>query len=270
MSRIKYLQTPNLPKTPIGEEQRLSADVKTALLNIVNSIGAWTVGNAQELIEALETALNETTPDPSPLPTGFTSIPGVHGDGSAWAKTNIQVPLGYSVKVKAKAASASTGGAAAVVGSDRINPANQQPAYLAYCSLSTSANWIGSWYGSTDCFLQAQNLYSDEFEATTKISASGIEFALTNASGTFNQTASLGSQQNPSNALHLSLFYCGLDDGYKFTGDILGVEVLDGNGDSVEKLIPAQRDSDNVVGFYALTADTFYPSDTSTPFTAAS
>lgn len=55
-TRIKYLQTPNLPKTPIGGGDGLTAEAKQALLACFENV-AWQGTDGQDYYEALETAL---------------------------------------------------------------------------------------------------------------------------------------------------------------------------------------------------------------------
>ena len=62
-------------KSQIEQSSGLTADVKTALMDVVNHIGAWTDGNAQTYIGALQSALYP--------PANLTSISAVFTQGSA-------------------------------------------------------------------------------------------------------------------------------------------------------------------------------------------
>lgn len=74
--RIKYLQTPNLPKTPLGDQSGsgLTNDIKEALLDCFGNV-AWEGTDGDDFIAALHTALYP--------PVSLTSISAVFTQGSA-------------------------------------------------------------------------------------------------------------------------------------------------------------------------------------------
>lgn len=76
VDRIKYLQTPNLPKTPLGDQSGsgLTNDIKEALLDCFDNV-AWEGTNGDDFIAALHTALYP--------PVTLTSISAVFTQGSA-------------------------------------------------------------------------------------------------------------------------------------------------------------------------------------------
>lgn len=265
MSRIKYFQTPNLPKTPVGEEQRLSDDVITALLACFHNV-AWVSDQGSTLYNALEAALTGTSPSPQPiLPSAYQQVAYIESAGGAYFTTNIEVPNNYKVVAKASRSTAPSS-AQSVCGGLGVNNA-----YRSYLSFSENQNYIGCWYGALNNFFALNNLNSYPVEAETKFqkdtNGEKLVFSATNTSASNSATVDRSATIEMDTTPALKVFWHGDTTNGIFAGKVYYVRVEDANGNITANLIPCYRLSDNKIGMYDVINSAFYYSDTSTQFT---
>ena len=239
-------------------EAGIPSAVKTALLNVVAHIGAWSDDNGQVYYNALEAALNGSTPTPI-LPSAYQQVEYIENPNGTYMVTNIAVPLGFKVHGKvflsAKPSSAINvcGGFNSAV---RLN--------ISFCCFSgITTNSAGTFYGSANCFATLADLYESPLEFTTVHTASNISIGLKNSGGENTNTVSVVSAEVPA----LNVFRASYDAPNPFTGRIYLLEVLDTNNQATAKLIPCYRKADNVVGMYDIIGNAFYTSANSTVFT---
>lgn len=243
------------------EDGELSNEAKTVLLRCFQNV-AWINDQGQTYYDSLYAALYPHA-EPPHLPFEYQQVEYIANSSNAYIVTSIPIPLGYTVHGKAYLSAKPSQAANVCGGDNRIATTNW--ANVSFCCYSgATANYAGTFYGSTNCFDALANLYASPLEFTTVHTASDISINLKNSGGEKSKTV---SQSGVVAVDALNVFRASSGAPNPFTGRIYLLEVLDTKNQAVASLIPCYRKADNVVGMYDIIGNAFYTSANSTAFT---
>lgn len=267
--RIKYLQTPNLPKTPIGDNSdALTSEVKTALLACIQNLTWNDTQEGSAYYEALRSALYAESGN---LPSAYQQVEYIattrtSDTENAYIVTNATFSGNGAVIVEGKFRTTDATGAKGIVGCRQTSDSSM--GLSVYVNKTSSVDKFG--------------VYSPPFitEALTVVDGEDYSFAMTIANG--NQSVSLtDSSDNTSTvsgASSIAAFantpICVMgaktsgdsNHQYPFDGRIYYVKVSEGGVPKLD-LIPCYRKSDGVIGMYDLISNLFYTNAGSGSFT---
>ena len=197
---------------------------------------------------------------PSRLPSGYRELAHITADGNAYFSIDKTVPIGYTVKSIVRRESAPTGSTTnvAVGGYAGGN-------FMAYAGFGTTANRVNTYYGTTSNYVTLEQLYGLATTVETTFNARSIVMTATNDSGTASNTVTRSSNIPDSTLLRIA--YNGYSAAGNFVGDILGVEVVTGNGAPYITLVTCERLSDGKIGMYDMVSGEFHSSAGSSEFT---
>ena len=246
-TRIKYLRTKNLQKTPIGGDTEtdktlsvpdvpadakatgeaigkvgLSYDVKSALLDCFKNV-AWINVNGNRFYNSLYDALF-----PKVLPSAYQRVEwiGVENTGvrnvTAYLEIANVINAGDTVRCESKLGT--------LLGTEAGFLGMAMAADASWEFLYNSANTIALWDGTPHCT-------NNDFEYSIgEWDVSSVSF-------------------QKSVVLRILTYST---DNYAFNGKIKSVKVVDSDGYITHDFVPCYRIADNVIGMYDVVADEFH------------
>ena len=190
------------------------------------ALASWSRGTSA--IPTNWTVVNEG----ASLPDGFTLLAGMTLDGNQWFDTGIYLQGSDTIQLAFKATKACN-----VLGCYTTTDATNN--YSLYVSTTSGAKYMRYGSGTYNSYIVANTRYDVEITPTGTFGFNTVS-TWSQLSFTSSTTCLIGTTSTEVTSA-------------KFTGDLYGAIVIVGKCN----LLPAQRDSDNHVGWYDTVSDTF-------------
>jgi len=229
----------------------LTQDIKLALLACLQNV-AYTSAEGRQSYDELEELLVPV------LPSEYQRVEYIASDGNAYFSLSSPYPVGYTyiTKVYQTQRDSSTGRVP-------LGGLCTSGTRLGTVCYSASENYIGTFYGTNNCFVSTSSIYNEPVELTITNTASSMSFTCKTEADEFSKTITPAS--TITDYADFGIFW---DDraANAFIGRMYSLKVMNGTN-LVANFIPCYRIADNAVGLYEKVAGVFYTSDTATPFT---